>query len=284
MLTEERNPNSSGLDEKSIEEILEIINSEDRKVAKAVGRAIEQIAEGVRAFVKSYEQGGKIFYIGAGTSGHLGALDALECPTTFGVPPSRIQGILVDGRREDDRPSGWNVVRERGMEDKDLVIAISASGETPFIIGCVEAAKDRGLETIGVTNNPGSTLESICTIPITVVVGPEVIAGSTRMKAGTAQKMILNMLSTTAMVKLGKVYDNLMIDLQVINSKSKRRAEIILTSLLSEKEETIKDLLRRANYEVKTALIMFKNKCSYTEAKEILQKHNIRSILSKILM
>lgn len=274
MLTEERNPNSSRLDEKPIEEILEIINSEDRRVAEAVGRAIPQLVEGVKAFIRCYKRGGRIFYVGGGTSGYLGTLDALECPTTFGVSPHRIQGILVEDEREDDRLSGRKLVRERGMDDKDLVIAISASGETPFVISCVEAARIREVETIGITNNPGSTLESICAIPITAVVGPEVIGGSTRMKAGTAQKMILNMLSTTAMAKLGKVYDNLMVDLEATNSKLKRRAEMILQYLLDEEEAAIKELLARANYEVKAALVMFKRGYSYKEAKEILEKHN----------
>lgn len=289
-LTEERNPNSSRLDERSIEEILQIMNQEDRKVAEAVGREIERIAQAVRAFIDSYKRGGRIFYVGAGTSGRLGLLDAVECPPTFGIPLDRIQGLLAGGEEaflkavegaEDDHMAGERLVEERAMTDKDLVVGITASGETPFVIGCITAAKSKGIKTVGITSDPDSTLVKLVDISIVPVVGPEVIAGSTRLKAGTAQKMVLNMLSTTAMVKLGKVYDNLMIDLQASNQKLKERAGEILRELTAESPGRIEKILKEANYEVKPALVMLKEGISYKEAVKLLDKYEgfVRRVL-----
>lgn len=280
--TEERNPGSLGLDRRSIKEILQIMNLEDRKVAEAVGRELDQIERAVQAFIESYKKGGRIFYVGTGTSGRLGVLDSVECPPTFGVAPERIQGLLAGGEQafsraveseEDNRAAGERLVEERGMTEKDLVVGISASGETPFVIGCVEAAKRIGIVTVGIANNPHCTLARLVDIPIIPVVGPEVIAGSTRLKAGTAQKMVLNMLSTAAMVKLGKVYDNLMIDMRATNRKLRGRAEEILRSLTGEDLRKIREALAEANYEVKPALVMLKRGASYRRAKELLEKH-----------
>ncbi|RLE39401.1 N-acetylmuramic acid 6-phosphate etherase [Candidatus Acetothermia bacterium] len=282
-ITESRNPASRGLDNKPVEEILHIINAEDKKVPEAVGQAIDQIAVAVEAFVTSYRRGGRIFYVGAGTSGRLGVVDAVECPPTFGVPPERIQGILAGGMNaffkaeesyEDDRDGGRRLIEERTMSEKDLIVGISASGETPFVLGLIEAAKQRSIKTVGITNNPQSTLARLVEIPIVVVVGPEVIAGSTRMKAGTAQKLVLNMLSTTAMVKLGKVYDHFMIDLQASNSKLRRRAEEMVRTLTGEDPKLVKQTLTQANYAVKPALIMLKGKVSYEKAKKLLERHH----------
>jgi len=281
-ITESRNPASHGLDNKPVEEILHIINAEDKKVPEAVGQAIDQIALAVEAFVASYQHGGRIFYVGAGTSGRLAIIDAVECPPTFGVPPERIQGILAGGMNaffkaeesyEDDRDGGRKLVEERKMSEKDLIVGISASGETPFVLGLIEAAKQRNIKTVGITNNPQSTLARLVEIPIVVVVGPEVIAGSTRMKAGTAQKMVLNMISTAAMVKLGKVYDNLMIDVQANNQKLRRRAETILRELTGADLDRIRTVLAEAGYEVKPALLMLKADIPYREAKRLLEKH-----------
>ncbi|HDJ30267.1 MAG TPA: N-acetylmuramic acid 6-phosphate etherase, partial [Candidatus Acetothermia bacterium] len=217
------------------------------------------------------------------TSGRLGVVDAVECPPTFGVPPERIQGILAGGMNaffkaeesyEDDRDGGRRLIEERTMSEKDLIVGISASGETPFVLGLIEAAKQRSIKTVGITNNPQSTLARLVEIPIVVVVGPEVIAGSTRMKAGTAQKLVLNMLSTTAMVKLGKVYDHFMIDLQASNSKLRRRAEEMVRTLTGEDPKLVKQTLTQANYAVKPALIMLKGKVSYEKAKKLLERHH----------
>ncbi len=291
--TEERNPRSFGLDEKSILEILRIMNEEDKKVADAVGRVLPAIEQAVQAFIETYQRDGRIFYVGSGTSGRIGVLDAAEIPPTFSVPPERVQGILAGGleaffqadeRLEDDREAGRRVVHEKHMDKRDLVIGLTASGETPFVLGCIEEAKRQGITAVGITNNPESTLVKLVDIAIVPLVGPEVIAGSTRLKAGTSQKMVLNMISTAAMVKLGKVYDNLMIDLQAKNAKLKRRAETILKALTNADTERICRTLAEANYEVKPALLMLKASLTYPEAKRLLEAHQgqVRAALREL--
>ncbi|MCD5401215.1 N-acetylmuramic acid 6-phosphate etherase [candidate division NPL-UPA2 bacterium] len=291
--TEAINPNSKDLDKKSIEEILRIINAEDRKVAEAVSQVIKQIAQAVKVFVECYQRGGRIFYVGAGTSGRLGILDAAECPPTFGTLPDRIQGVLAGGREaifearegcEDDRAAGGRAAAEKKISDKDFVVGLSASGETPFVLGYVEAAGKKGVTTAAITSNPASAIVHLVDIPIIPVVGPEVIAGSTRMKAGTAEKLVLNMLSTTAMVCLGKVDGNLMIDLRTKSQKLRRRAKRILQLLTDKELDAIERALLDANYEVKPALLMLKAKISYPEAKRFLQKHNgfVREALAEL--
>jgi len=281
-ITEQRNPKSRDLDKKSIAEILRIMNEEDRSVAEAVGCELEAIERVVHAFVKTYKRGGRIFYVGAGTSGRIGVLDAAELPPTFGIPPDRVQGIMAGGLEaffraneslEDDREAGRRVVREKEMDERDLVIGLTASGETPFVLGCLEEAKQRGATTVGITNNPNSSITQEADIVVVVVVGPEVIAGSTRLKGGTAQKLVLNMISTAAMVKLGKVYDNLMIDVQANNQKLRRRAETILKELTGADLNRIRTTLAEASYEVKPALLMLKANIPYPEAKRLLKKH-----------
>lgn len=281
-VTESRNPRSHGLDKKSIFEILQLMNEEDKIVVEAIGNELPAIERAVKAFIAAYKQGGRIFYVGAGTSGRIGVLDAAELPPTFGIPAGRVQAILAGGietffvadeAKEDDWRAGRNIVHEKQMSDRDLLIALSASGETPFVVGCVEEAKKYNVMTVGITNNPGSTLTKIVNIAITINTGPEIIAGSTRLKAGTAQKMVLNMISTAAMVKLGKVYDNLMIDMRANNTKLRRRAEAILRELTGADRERICAVLKEANYEVKTALLMIKAGISYGQAKQLLEKH-----------
>lgn len=293
VITEAINQSSKDVDKESIEGILKIINTEDRKVAEVVGQAIPQIALGVEAFVQTYARGGKVFYVGAGTSGRLGVLDAAECPPTFGIPPTRIQAVLAGGMEalsearedyEDDPVAGKEVAVDKGFTNKDFIIGITASGETPFVLGCLEEARRRHCTTGAITNNADSTIVHIVDIPITAVVGPEVIAGSTRMKAATAQKLILNMLSTASMIRSGKVYENLMIDLQARNQKLQLRAERILQLLTDENIDTTRAALREANYEVKPALVMLKGKLLYEDAKQLLQQHNghARAALEKI--
>jgi len=292
-ITEAINLNSTNVDRESIEGILKIINTEDQKVAEAVGQVIAQIALGVEAFVETYAQGGRVFYVGAGTSGRLGVLDAAECPPTFGIPPTCIQGILAGGMEalsearegyEDDPAAGKKVAVDKGFTNKDFIIGITASGETPFVLGCIEEARRRQCTTGAITNNADSTIVHLVDISIAPVVGPEVIAGSTRMKAGTAQKLVLNMLSTASMIRSGRVYENLMIDLQARNHKLQLRAERILQFLTDEDLDTTRAALRGANYEVKPALVMLKGKLLYEEAKQLLQEHNghAREALEKI--
>jgi len=281
-ITERRNPKSSNLDKKPTAKILRIMNEEDKKVAEAVGQELEAIERAVVAFIDAYKRGGRIFYVGAGTSGRIGILDAAELPPTFGIPPDRVQGIMAGGLEaffqadeslEDDQEAGQLVVQEKQMDERDLVIGLTASGETPFVLGCVEEAKRRNITTVGITNNPNGAITREVDIPVVVVVGPEVITGSTRLKAGTAQKMVLNMISTAAMVKLGKVYDNLMIDVQANNQKLRRRAETILRELTGADLDRIRTVLAEAGYEVKPAFLMLKADIPYREAKRLLEKH-----------
>lgn len=292
-ITEQRNPRTRDLDKKSVTEILKIINEEDKSVAIAVGRELDAIERVVHAFIDAYKRGGRIFYVGAGTSGRIGILDAAELPPTFGINPERVQGIIAGGIKcfsqadeslEDDREAGRSLVEEKRMDERDLVIGLTASGETPFVLGCLEEAKRRGITTVGITCNPNSAITKMVDIAVVVIVGPEVIAGSTRLKAGTAQKMVLNMISTAAMVKLGKVYDNVMIDMRANNVKLRRRAEAILKDLTGADLERIHAVLKEANYEVKTALLMLKANISYWQAKKLLEKHQgfVREALQEL--
>ncbi|NPA33792.1 MAG: N-acetylmuramic acid 6-phosphate etherase [Chlorobi bacterium] len=216
------------LERRSIGDILRIINDEDSLVPKRVREALSQIERLTKAYIKHLESGGRIFYIGTGTSGRLGVLDAAELIPTFGIPEGVVIGIIAGGdealRRpveyaEDDAEAGWLELLKHNVSDKDLVIGISASGTTPFTVGAVERAVQNGIETGCITCNPNTPLAKYSKHPVEVIVGPEVIAGSTRMKAGTAQKLVLNMISTTAMIKLGKILDNRMIDMQIVNKK-----------------------------------------------------------------
>ncbi len=220
------------LEQKDIKEILEIINREDTFVPIRIREALPQIERLTEAYIRHLESGGRIFYVGTGTSGRLGVLDAAELIPTFGIPEGVVIGIIAGGdealRRpveyaEDDPEAGWQELLKHNVSDKDLVIGISASGTTPFTVGAIERAAQNGIETGCITCNPNTPLAKHSKYPVEVIVGPEVIAGSTRMKAGTAQKLILNMVSTTAMIKLGRILDNRMIDMQIVNQKLFRR-------------------------------------------------------------
>lgn len=281
-LTEQQNANSAGLDQRPTKEILNIINHEDQQVAIAVSKAVDQIEQAVEAFVEAYTKGGNIFYIGAGTSGRLGILDAVECPPTFSTSPDRIQGILAGGigafseaveGQEDDRDSGQQLITEKKMTADDLVIGIAASGQTPFVLGAIETAKHHQITTVGITNNPDGALADLVDIPIVAAVGPEVVAGSTRLKAGTAQKMVLNMISTTSMVKLGKVYDNYMVDVKATNKKLRRRAMNMLQNLTQKPEAQIEAALIGSGYDVKTSLLMLKAEVSFEVASSALTQN-----------
>ncbi|MBS3765726.1 N-acetylmuramic acid 6-phosphate etherase [Candidatus Bipolaricaulota bacterium] len=283
METEGRNENSKNLQKKSTREILRLINDEDRRVADAVRNEIPRIESVIREFVTTFKNGGTIYYVGTGTSGRLGVLDASEIPPTFGVPEGRVVGLIAGGvealtsareGREDDRVAGERLAKEKDITDGDLIIGISASGTTPFVLGCLEAANNNGAATASITNNLCQPIEKYSDTSVVVETGPEVIAGSTRMKAGTAQKMVLNMISTVSMIRLGKVYDNLMVDVVASNQKLKKRAKRILNELTSAEEAKIEEVLETSDYEVKPAILAVKGQLSVKEARKLLQSHD----------
>jgi N-acetylmuramic acid 6-phosphate etherase len=263
LLTEQPNPASAHIDTLSTEEMLRVINAEDRKVAEAVEREIPSIARGVDAIAAAFRRGGRMFYIGAGTSGRLGVLDASECPPTFGVAPDLVQGIIAGGEAalsratettEDDPAIGARDLTARAFTANDILTGIAASGRTPYVLGAVAEAKRLGATTIGVSCTPDSELARTVDIAITPLVGPEVIAGSTRMKAGTAQKLVLNMLTTGAFVRMGYVYGNLMVNVQPKNSKLRDRAKRIIAQAAGVSYERAGQLLSEAGDKVPEAI------------------------------
>ena len=265
--TERQNPRSRNIDQKSTREILQVINREDAKVAPAVMREIPRIARAVNEIVARIRKGGRLFYIGAGTSGRLGVLDASECPPTFGVPRTLVQGIIAGGKRaltesvegaEDHAEQGVRDLRARGMTARDAVVGLAASGSTPYVLGALKYARKNGAYTVGLTMNRSSAISRLAHVTIAPETGPEVIAGSTRMKAGTAQKMVLNMLSTTVMIRLGHVYDNWMIRVTKTNRKLRERALRNLTEATGAQVLTAKHGLRQAGDNLQVALIMLK--------------------------
>ena len=264
-ITEARNLRTMAIDTLSAVEIVTLINEEDARVAPAVRQEIPRIARAVELIVERMCRGGRLFYFGAGTSGRLGVLDASEMPPTYSVPPDLVQGFIAGGDvalrhavegAEDDPQAGAEAVRQAGVGQADAVVGIAASGTTPWVLGAVAEAERRGAVTVGLTCNPDSPLARVTDVAIAPVVGAEVIAGSSRMKAGTAQKMVLNMLSTAAMVQLGKVYGNLMVDMQPTNAKLRRRAVRILRQAAGADPETARAALEATGYEVKPALVM----------------------------
>lgn len=271
-------------------EIVQAMNSEDKNVAETVKLALPEIAEAVHLIADRLRQGGRLFYVGAGTSGRLGVMDAAECPPTFGVSPELIQGIIAGGvtaltdeieGAEDDLGAGEAVMKKTGVNRKDVVLGISASGNTPFVLAAMDYAKQQGSARIGLACEMNSVLLKNVDVAICVPVGPEILNGSTRLKAGSAQKMILNMLSTAVMVKLGKVYKNHMVDLQVSNIKLLQRAEVMVAELGEVPQETAAKLLKETGNNVKTAIVMAKRKINVLEAENNLKA--VDGILSKIL-
>lgn len=233
LATEARNPDTLDLDRLPTLELVRALNREDQKVAQAVAAVLPEVARAVDLVADRLAAGGRLFYVGAGTSGRIGALDAAECPPTFGVPPEMVQAVLAGGEAaltravegaEDDAAAGAAAMRERGVGPRDVVVGIAASGRTPFVVGALEEARRLGAATVAVANNRGARIAALADVAIIPETGPEAILGSTRLKAGTAQKMVLNMISTGAMVKLGKVYSNLMVDMVPANEKLRARA------------------------------------------------------------
>ncbi len=289
--TEQRNSNSMDIDARSISEILAIINSEDMKVADAVKTQIPYIAKGVELVVKSFLAGGRLIYVGAGTSGRVGVVDASECPPTFGVPFEMVQGMIAGGdgamfravEGAEDKPEGGaHDIDLKVVGPNDVVCGIAASMRTPYVIGAVKRAKERGAKTLFVTTNPRNNLEfpeyqdlaSSLDVAICAEVGPEVVMGSTRMKSGTAQKLILNMITTTAMIRLGKIYENMMIDLQMTNNKLVERAKRVVMTITGVNYEEAEQYLSGAKGHVKTALVMIKANVGYDEATNRLKRAN----------
>jgi len=281
LLTEQVNPASNDIDRRSTGEILRIINEQDTAVAPAVGREIASIARAVDAIAARIRGGGRLFYIGAGTSGRLGVLDASEIPPTFNAPPDVVRGIIAGGERalsrsaeasEDDPGAGERDLREAGFRPGDALVGIAASGRTPYVLGAVAAARAAGGLTIGISCTPDSELSHAVEIAITPLVGPEIIAGSTRLRAGTATKLALNMISTAVMIRLGYVYGNLMVNVQPTNDKLRDRAERIVASAASIPREAAARLLQQAGDSVRTAIVMAKRGVERSEAERLLQR------------
>jgi N-acetylmuramic acid 6-phosphate etherase len=287
--TEQRNPASMDIDAQPTTEILRIINSEDKRVAVAVEAELDYIGRAVDIVVRSLKDGGRLLYAGAGTSGRLGVLDAAECPPTYGTPPEMVQGMIAGGERamfrsqegaEDKQENGGSDVDERGVCSRDVVCGIAASLRTPYVIGAVKRAKYLGAKTLYVTTNPRSRFYSpefaevaeVVDIAICPEVGPEVIMGSTRMKSGTAQKLVLNMITTATMIRLGKVYENMMIDLQMTNQKLRERSKRIVMTITGVHYEEAAERLDQAGGHVKTALVMIKAKVDKDEATRRLKR------------
>lgn len=281
LLTEQRNPRSMNLDSLSTEEVLRLLNSEDKLVPLAVEREIPYIAKGVELIVTSLKSGGRLLYFGAGTSGRLGVVDASECPPTFGTDPKLVVGTIAGGQAamfhsqegaEDDGDQARRDVDAREVGSRDTVCGIAASRQTPYVVAAVKRARERGAKTIYITTNPRSEFNLDVDVAICPEVGPEVLMGSTRMKSGTAQKLVLNMLTTTAMVKLGKVYENMMIDLQLTSKKLVERSKRIVMMATGVDYATAEEFLQKANGHVKTALVMIRTGVSADEARAKIAK------------
>jgi len=289
--TEQRNPVSMDIDARTISEILAVINNEDKKVAFAIEKEIPYIAKAVELVVKGFVNGGRLIYVGAGTSGRVGVVDASECPPTYGVSFDMVQGLIAGGKRamfravegaEDKPERGARDINSKKIRKNDVVCGIAASMRTPYVIGAVKRAKERGAKTLYVTTNPRKNLElpeykelaDAVDVAICAEVGPEVVMGSTRMKSGTAQKLILNMITTTAMIHLGKVYENMMIDLQMTNKKLVERAKRVVMTITGVTYKEAELHLKKAKGRVKTALVMIKANVDYKEATSRLKKAN----------
>jgi N-acetylmuramic acid 6-phosphate etherase len=291
--TEQRNPRSRGLDRKSSLDIVRALNREDAAVAPAVRQVLPQIARVVDAVAKSLRAGGTLFYVGAGTSGRLAVLDAAECPPTFGTPQRMVRAMIAGGQRalrhavegaEDSETGGARDLRRAGVSRRDVVIGVAASGETPYVLGALEFARRRGALTVALTSNPKSALARQARISIAPDTGPEAVAGSTRLKAGTAQKMVLNMLSTAAMVRIGRVYENWMVHVALTNQKLRRRGRRILEEAAGVSPSSAEHALRQAGHNLPAALVMLKTGASLRDSRRALAaaQGNVRQALDAV--
>jgi len=281
LTTETRNEKTMNLDEMSIEEFLTVMNEEDAKVAAAVRNEIPNISKAVEKIVTAFKSGGRLIYIGAGTSGRIGLLDAVECPPTFGTSPEEVVGLIAGGEKafikavegaEDSEELAIEDLKEIKLSKNDIVVGIAASGRTPYVIGGLKYAKEIGASTVAVSCNKGSKIGQEAEIAIEVVNGPEVLTGSTRLKAGTSQKLVCNMLSTASMVGIGKVYGNLMVDVQSTNEKLVERSKRIVMEATSCTYEIAEEYLTNSNQSPKVAIVMILTGFSYEQAIEQLKK------------
>ncbi len=279
--TEQRNPSTMHIDEAESAEILRLMNEEDKNVALAVEAVLPQITKAVDVIAAALHDGGRLIYCGCGTSGRLGVLDAVECPPTFGTDPGLIRALIAGGDRafvsavegaEDNRQWGAEDLSEIGFCKHDVLVGIAASGRTPYVMGAMEFAKKQGAAVIAVTCCPGSEVDRFADIGIAPAPGPEVVTGSTRLKSGTAQKMVLNMLSTASMIKLGKVYENLMVDVRATNEKLVERAVSIVRSATGSDDETAREALSACGFSAKTAILMLLCHIDAASAEETLSK------------
>ena len=283
LISESRNPDTMDLDTLSTLEMLTRINDEDRKVPEAIRLVIPQIAQAVDLAAKALRDGGLLIYLGAGTSGRLGVLDASECPPTFGVPHGMVVGLIAGGPgallkavegAEDDILLGERDLQDLKLTPTDMVVGLAASGRTPYVIGALRYARQLGCPTAAISCNPDSPIAQEAQVAISPVVGPEALTGSTRMKSGTAQKLVLNMLSTGAMVKLGKVYQNLMVDVKATNEKLVDRACRIVVEATGAGRAEAENALSQTGFEVKPAILMILKGVSAEQANSDLQRHN----------
>ncbi|WP_289995369.1 N-acetylmuramic acid 6-phosphate etherase [Photorhabdus laumondii] len=293
MVTESRNPASANIDTLPTLEMLKLINDEDKKVALAVEQTLPKIAEIVDKIAEAFRQGGRLIYIGAGTSGRLGILDASECPPTYGTKPEQVVGLIAGGHQailsavenaEDNQQLGVNDLQALNFNAKDVLVGIAASGRTPYVLGAMAYAKSVGATVACISCNPESPMTQAADIAITPIVGPEIVTGSSRMKAGTAQKLILNMLTTGAMIRIGKVYSNLMVDVEATNAKLVERQKNIVMAATECNREQAEQALTECDGHCKTAIVMILAGVSAQQAKALLEKHHgfIRPTISAV--
>lgn len=283
LITEQRNPNSMHVDSLSALEIVQLMNQEDKQVPLAIEKCLPQIAQAIECIVAAFQQGGRLVYIGAGTSGRLGVLDASECPPTFGVSPEMVKGIIAGGERalrhpiegaEDSKTHAVVDLQTIQFSSKDVLVGIAASGRTPYVIGALEYAKSLGSVTVSIASNPNSAMANIVDIAIDTVVGPEVLTGSSRLKSGTAQKLVLNMLTTASMILMGKCYQNLMVDVQASNEKLKARAIRIVMQATDCDKALAEETLKQADQNAKLAIMMILSGLDRAQAEALLEKHH----------
>ena len=282
LITEQRNPNSMHVDSLSALDIVQLMNDEDKQVPLAIEKCLPQIAQAVECIVAAFQQGGRLVYIGAGTSGRLGVLDASECPPTFGVSPEMVKGIIAGGERalrhpiegaEDSKAQAVIDLQTIQFSSKDVLVGIAASGRTPYVIGALEYAKSLGSVTVSIASNPNSAMANIVDIAIDTVVGPEVLTGSSRLKSGTAQKLVLNMLTTASMILMGKCYQNLMVDVQASNEKLKARAIRIVMQATDCDKALAEETLKQADQNAKLAIMMILSGLDRAQAEALLETH-----------
>ena len=282
LITEQRNPNSMNVDSLSALEIVRLMNEEDKQVPVTIEKCLPQIAQAVECIVAAFQQGGRLVYIGAGTSGRLGVLDASECPPTFGVSPEMVKGIIAGGERalrhpiegaEDSKKQAVVDLQTIQFSSKDVLVGIAASGRTPYVIGALKYAKRLGSVTVSIASNPNSAMANIVDIAIDTVVGPEVLTGSSRLKSGTAQKLVLNMLTTASMILMGKCYQNLMVDVQASNEKLKARAIRIVMQATDCDKALAEETLKQADQNAKLAIMMILSGLDRAQAETLLEKH-----------